>query len=77
MKVVIQETGQVYGRLTVTAREGIDSWGNARWRCRCECGREVVTLGTSLRKGDTRSCGCWNLELSRARIMEYNNAIKS
>src|SRR5262249_15497270 len=28
------------------------------WLCRCACGVERVLVGTSLRQGKTRSCGC-------------------
>lgn len=28
------------------------------WFCKCDCGRTVVVLGSSLRSGHTKSCGC-------------------
>lgn len=28
------------------------------WRCRCECGNEVIVRGTDLRSGNNPSCGC-------------------
>ena len=28
------------------------------WLCRCDCGKEVVVDGASLRSGNTKSCGC-------------------
>lgn len=49
--------GQRYGRLTVV--EYVDTVNRrARWRCRCDCGNEVVKYGNHLRMGHTRSCGC-------------------
>lgn len=36
--------------------------GNALWVCRCDCGNEVTVLGSSLRSGNTLSCGCWHRE---------------
>lgn len=30
----------------------------ARWKCRCDCGNEIVVVGNSLRRGLTKSCGC-------------------
>ena len=50
-------TGNVYGRLTVLERAPSV---NARtmWKCRCECGAEVVIQGAHIRSGSTKSCGC-------------------
>lgn len=28
------------------------------WRCQCDCGKTVITRGSSLLAGTTRSCGC-------------------
>ena len=33
--------------------------------CRCDCGKEVVVVGSSLRRGNTKSCGC--LKIKRAK----------
>jgi hypothetical protein len=55
----IDETGNVYGRLTVlrqTPARGHRS--SAWWLCRCVCGRETVARGDRLRAGGVRSCGC-------------------
>ena len=61
-----QLTGLVFGRLTVL---GPDVLGNSgmRWRCLCTCGERTVVDGCNLRKGTTRSCGCLNSEMTRAR----------
>lgn len=54
---VKDETGNVYGKLTVLRFAGMYN-NHARWLCRCECGREVDVRGTMLRCGNHRSCGC-------------------
>jgi hypothetical protein len=51
-------TGQHFGWLTVLSRQGTDKGGNALWLCRCRCENEIVVAATSLRSGNTRSCGC-------------------
>ena len=28
------------------------------WRCKCDCGNEIIRAGDSLRHGATKSCGC-------------------
>lgn len=72
----IDMTGRVYGRLTVLERVGSVFYRNGQsvptWRCRCECGREVVVRGISLRNGTTRSCGCLRAELSKERFTKNN-----
>jgi hypothetical protein len=66
MANAIDETGMQYGRLIVLCREGSNYRHEATWRCRCECGKEVVVAGWLLRNGDTQSCGC----LQRERAAE-------
>ena len=56
-------TGQVFGRLTAVEVCGRDRHGNARWRCMCECGGEIIALGNNLKKGSTKSCGCLQKEV--------------
>ena len=54
---LIDITGQRFGRLTVI--EKIPSKNsNARWLCKCDCGKYTDVLGTTLRRGETKSCGC-------------------
>ena len=53
--------GVRFGKLVVTElseehRAGASVF--AKYRCRCDCGGEIVTFGMSLRNGDTTSCGC-------------------
>ncbi len=49
--------GHRYGQLTVLApAENIGS--RTAWRCRCDCGREIVIRSDRLRSGRTKSCGC-------------------
>lgn len=56
------EVGNSYGMLTVERLYGKTRDG-AVWLCLCDperggCGAEVAVLGTKLRNGNTRSCGC-------------------
>lgn len=63
----IDETGKVYGRLTVISLEN-DKRNGAMWRCRCECGNEVIVRGNQLRRGITKSCGCLRTERAFERV---------
>ena len=50
--------GQRFGKLLVVERAGSNKKSNAEWLCLCDCGNEKIVLGTRLRKGITKSCGC-------------------
>lgn len=54
--------GQKFGRLTAVRSLGLDKHHKSRWLCRCECGGTTITGVTSLRKGATQSCGCYQKE---------------
>lgn len=49
--------GKRFLYLTVVAPAGKDKWGALMWHCECECGKKIVTRGTSLRSKNTTSCG--------------------
>lgn len=50
--------GQHFGRLTVLSAVPKGHYGRTEWKCRCTCGATVVVNVTSLRTGNTQSCGC-------------------
>lgn len=55
---VLNLEGKRFGKLTVIERAGKTKNDNALWLCQCDCGNTAVAMGTSLRRGDTISCGC-------------------
>lgn len=59
-------TGQKFGRLTVTERAPtyISPKGGhvTRWRCLCECGKEIIKSSYDLRHEENISCGCYKKE---------------
>ena len=59
MRGIIKDiTGQRFGRLTVIENVGRDKHRQVIWRCKCDCGKETIIRGYSLRSGNTQSCGC-------------------
>lgn len=71
--------GRTFGRLRVLRRcpPGGYRESSAWWRCICDpafggCGREVSVVGTSLRKGLTRSCGCLRSGKARGWLRAIN-----
>ncbi len=62
MSRTIDHTGQVFGRLRVIRIAGRNH-GQAQWLCQCQCGGTKLVVGSSLRRGLTRSCGCLHREI--------------
>lgn len=54
---LIERRGERHGRLLVVRYSGTSRSG-PRWLCRCECGTETIVIGTNLKSGHTKSCGC-------------------
>lgn len=50
-------TGQTFNYLTVLHYVGQKN-GRTMWKCRCECGNEVIVGSASLKSGNTKACGC-------------------
>lgn len=73
MTTYIDLTGMKFGRLTVLREEGFAHRpgrrrGYRNWLCKCDCGKEIVTMGNSLKTGNTQSCGCLRIERLKAAI---------
>lgn len=66
MSRLIDLTGQKFNKLTVIKFAGIRS-KNAYWECRCECGNIKSVIGSDLKRGQTRSCGCATSEFQAAK----------
>ena len=64
--------GKKFGRLTVSALidEKRDGSRQFWYKCLCDCGSEIEVRGTSLRNGDTKSCGCLRTEMLRKRNID-------
>ncbi len=50
-------TGSRFGKLSVL-RIADKKGGEYRWLCACDCGKTTVSFGSSLRGGQSKSCGC-------------------
>lgn len=64
-------TGQTFGRLTVIERGDSDGSRQAKWTCRCSCGRTAKVQGYFLRRGLTVSCGCYGDERRTTHGLTY------
>lgn len=59
--------GEAFGRLTVIAPLQERKRGNILFQCACECGQETQAIGSELRRGNVRSCGCLQREIASER----------
>lgn len=62
---VKDETGKRYGKLIVIKQVGLNNDKKMTWLCKCDCGKETVVAGKSLRSGSTKSCGCYKSETAK------------
>lgn len=75
--------GKKFGRLTVIAeaptRRTSGGQHKTVWECRCDCGKVVTPDAATLKRGNTRSCGCLahdqtvlrNTKHGKTRTKEY------
>lgn len=66
--------GKKFNRLTVIARNGTRKNGNATWLCECDCGKRIVAVGSALKSGKTKSCGCLRSELQRENNLTHGKS---
>jgi len=52
--------GKKFGRLLVI--EAIEKTKPLMWKCQCDCGNIKNISSTSLKRGESKSCGCWRKE---------------
>lgn len=58
MGKALELTGQRFGKLTVQHRLNEKKNGLYLWECKCDCGNTCKVIGSSLKSGNTKSCGC-------------------
>lgn len=63
MPKLIDMTNKRIGRLFVAGLGDVQGT-TPRWRCVCDCGKEVFVCGSDLRAGKQKSCGCLRTEQS-------------
>jgi len=72
-------TGKRFGRLLVkyeVPKEKRNRIEKVSWMCECACGNTCIVDADSLGSGKTNSCGCLQVEMSRARIVLWSSTHK-
>lgn len=62
MPKAIQLVGRRFFRLKVIEFAGRNKSKNYTWKCLCDCGKEVVVASSNLLTGNSKSCGCYDIE---------------
>lgn len=70
-------TGQKFNKLTVLGYIGKSKGGQSRWQCRCECGSLHEALGTHLKTGNIKSCGCLAIGAARSVASTIHGGYKT
>lgn len=73
MSKFIDRTGQKLGRLTLIERVENNKFNQVQWKCRCDCGKEVIVKAYSLTTGQTKSCGCLKKEQNYINIAKVKH----
>lgn len=69
---IIDLKGQRFGKLVVIERAENTKQGQAQWKCKCDCGNEVIVRGYGLING-TKSCGCLQKEKIQENRLDLTN----
>lgn len=64
-------TGKKFGRLTCLECVGTQN-GKALWRCKCDCGNEVIVGAYNIKSGNTQSCGCYQRSQTSKACTTHN-----
>ena len=67
-------TGQRFGRLLVVepVRLEVPDPGGTRlrWKCLCDCGKEILITRKELMSGKAKSCGCYLAETAKETVAQ-------
>lgn len=66
-------SGQKFGKLTALYENGKTHDGRILWHCICDCGNELDVVTSSLRRGNTKSCGCYHKEQARINHLKHGD----
>ncbi len=69
-------TGHKFGRLYVVAiTSETNNQGRKLWECKCDCGKVIKIISSSLVSGTTKSCGCLLRESASITMITRTNSL--
>ncbi len=73
---MIDIVGNKYNRLTVLSFDKSINY-KTYWICECECGVIKSIYSANLKNGNTKSCGCYEIEQTSKRFFKHGNSAKN
>jgi len=76
-KLIPCEPGERHGRLIAVCFRRVGRKPcEAKWRWLCSCGNFTIVSLAAVRSGNTRSCGCYNLQRIRETKTKHGRYAK-
>lgn len=81
MQKLIDLTGKKFGRLVVIVKDNNYKKASVRkrtyWKCICDCGNYSTVCSSDLKSGNTKSCGCGEIENRITHGMSKHKCFKT
>jgi hypothetical protein len=75
MPTKIDLTNQKFNMLTVIEEVPHKKGEGIKWRCKCDCGNETIAIGSELRSGHKKSCGCLKYKIKNIQNQRFGKII--
>lgn len=70
--------GKRFGKLIVVEFAGYGICSRPQWKCKCDCGNEIIAYSKNLNREATIDCGCGSFERkSKANRKEYGKSTRN
>ena len=69
------QTGDRFNRLTAIKLDHVGEHNRSYFLFKCDCGSEKVILGSLVKSGNTKSCGCLSGEVRKAKLLPNNRGV--
>lgn len=69
------QPGEKFGRLTSIRLDHVGNHNRSYFLFKCDCGKKKVILGSGVKSGNTRSCGCLSIEAKKNKRLPNNKGV--
>lgn len=76
MPAAINITGKRFNFLTAISKGEPDKNGKLEWLFKCDCGKTTLIVGSLVKSGKVKSCGCLRSETARANGLLSMGAVR-